>query len=53
LARITPVAWARLRRCWVLASASLAALGNFGIPMKVAVVACSGPEVGAEVGPLG
>jgi type IV secretory pathway TrbL component len=36
-----------------LASASLAALGNFGIPMKVAVVACSGPEVGAEVGPLG
>ena len=36
LARIVPVAWARLRRSWVSASAARAASGNAGMPTKVA-----------------
>ena len=41
LARIVPVAWARLRRSWVSASAARAATGNGGIPRNVGVLGAS------------
>ena len=41
LSRIVRVAWARLRRSWVSASASRAAVGNAGMPTKVPLIGAS------------
>ena len=42
LSRMVRVAWARLRRSWVSASASRAAVGKAGMPTKVPVIGCLG-----------
>ena len=52
LARIVPVAWARLRRSWVSASAARAATGNGGIPRNVGVLGAHGHAV-TSAGSLG